>query len=107
MAVKLLNKVTALGISPTWDVRMKPRHHTVEIEVTGAPTAVTLSLEGSLTKNGFESLADHILTAEELTAGRAMFHVADKTVRAVRLNLLLLTGGTAPTITAHYEGHNA
>lgn len=107
MAVKLLNAVTAQGASPTWDVRMKPRHHTVEIEITGAPTAVTVSLEGSLSKNGFESLADHIFSAEELTNQRAMFHVVDKTVRAVRLNLLLLTGGTAPTVTAFYEGNNA
>lgn len=107
MAVKLLNAVGGLGASPVWDVRMKPRHHTVEIEITGSPTAVTVALEGTLTKNGFYSLADHVVSAEELTAGRAMFHVVDKTVRAVRLNVILLTGGTVPTITAYYEGHNA
>jgi len=105
MSAKLFNKVTGLGVSPVWNVRMKPQRHTVELEFTGAPSAVTLSLEGSLTKNGFTSLADHVLSAEELTAGRAMFHIDVKVVRAVRLNLSVFTGGT--DLTANYEGHEA
>ncbi len=107
MAVKLLDAVDVLGVSPVWNVRMKPEHHTVEIEFTGSPSAVTLSLEGSLRKEGFVSLADHVLSVEELAAGRALFHVQFKTVRAVRLNLSVFTGGTNPELTATYEGINA
>lgn len=107
MAVKLLNAATATGASTTHVVRMKPRNHTVQFTITGAPTAVTMDLEGSLDDTTWISLASHIMTAAELTATAAMFHVVDKPVRYVRLNLTTLTAGTAPTVTALYEGENA
>lgn len=107
MAVKLLNAVAATGAGTTHAVRMKPRNHTVQFTITGAPTAVTLDLEGSLDDSTWISLASHIMTAAELIATAAMFHVVDKPVRYVRLNLTTLTAGTTPTVTALYEGENA
>jgi len=107
MAVKLLDAVTATGAGTTWPVRMKPRNHTVQVTITGVPTAVTIDLEGSLDDTTWVSLASHIMSAGELTATAAMFHVVDKPVRYVRLNLILLTAGTAPTVTALYEGEIA
>lgn len=107
MAVKLLDAVTATGASLTWAVRMKPRNHTVQVTITGAPTAVTVDLEGSLDNVSWSSLASHIMSAGELSAGLAMFHVVDKPVRYVRNNLTLLTAGTSPTVTAIYEGETA
>jgi len=107
MAVKLLNAATATGASLTWAVRMKPRNHTVQFTITGAPTAVTVDLEGSLDDITWTSLASHVTSAGELAAAAAMFHVVDKPVRYTRINLTTLTGGTAPTITALYEGETA
>lgn len=107
MAVKLLAAALATGASGTWPVRMKPRNHTVQITITGAPTAVTVGLEGSLDNTTWVSLASHIMTAAELTATKAMFHVIDKPVRYVRINLETLTAGTSPSVTALYEGETA
>lgn len=107
MAVKLANAATAIGVSSSWAVRMKPRNHSVQIVITGAPTAVTVDLEGSLDGSSWASLASHVLSAGELTAALALFHVVDKPVRFVRANLLTLTGGTAPTVTVLYEGETA
>jgi len=107
MAVKLLDAATATGASPTWAVRMKPRNHTVQFTITGAPTAVTVDLEGSLDDSTWVSLASHVMSAAELTATKGMFHIFDKTVRYVRTNLTTLTGGTAPTVTTLYEGEKA
>lgn len=104
MAVKLLDAATATGASATWAVRMKPRNHTVQITITGAPTAVTVDLEGSLDNTTWVSLASHIMSAAELTATEAMFHVYDKTVRYARVNLVTLTAGTNPTVTVKYTG---
>ena len=66
MAVKLLNAATATGASATWPVRMKPRNHSVQITITGAPTAVTVDLEGSLDDVTWISLASHIMSATEI-----------------------------------------
>lgn len=107
MAVKLLNAATATGASTTWAVRMKPRNHSVQITITGAPTAVTVDLEGSLDDVTWVSLASHVMSAGELTAAAALFHVVDKPVRYVRTNVTTLTGGTAPTVTTLYEGETA
>jgi hypothetical protein len=107
MAVKLLDAATAIGASPTWAVRMKPRNHTVQVTITGAPTAVTVDLEGSLDNVTWSSMASHVLTAGELTATAALFHIVDKPVRYVRTNVTVLTGGTAPTVTTLYGGENA
>lgn len=107
MAVKLLNAATATGASATWPVRMKPRNHTIHFSITGAPTAVTVDLEGSLDDSNWVSLASYVMSAAELTATTAMFHVVDKPVRYVRTNLILLTGGSSPTVTTLYEGETA
>ena len=41
---------------------------------------------------GFEDFASHTFTAGEITAQQAVFHVANKTARAVRVYLSTLTG---------------
>jgi len=107
MAIKFLNGATAIGASTSHSVRMKSRNHTVQVTITGAPTAVTVDLEGSLDNTTFNSLADYVLTAADLTAAAAMFHVVDKPVRYVRVNVTNLVGGTAPTVTVLYEGETA
>jgi len=107
MAAKLANAATATGVSTSWAVRMKTRNHSVQITITGSPTEVTIDLEGSLDGNTWLSLASHVMSADELTAAAAMFHVVDKSVRYVRTNLKTLTGGTAPTVTLIYEGETA
>lgn len=107
MAIKLLDGATATGASSSHAVRMKPRNHTVQFEITGTPTSVTIDLEGSLNDGVFVSLSSYVLTAGDLTAAAGMFHVVDKPVRYIKLNVTGLTGGTAPTITAWYEGETS
>ena len=108
MAIKLLGAVTGTGasVSKTFDIPIK--NHTVQITVTGSPTAVTVDLEGSLDDpdDGFTffQIATHPFSGPDITAQNAMFHVTDKAVTTIRVNLTVLTGGTAPTVTALYEG---
>lgn len=103
MAYQLLTAATATGASSTQIVRRIVRDHTVQATITGSPTAVTVDLEGSLDGNTFFTLATHPFTAGELTAEGAMFHVTDKAVGRVRINLITLTGGSSPTVTTLYE----
>jgi len=105
MAVLLLNAATATGAGSVHTVRTRPAKHTVQCTMGGdvVATAVTVDLEGSLDNSSWFSLASHAFTAAEITATSAMFHIVDKSVRYIRLNLTTLTGGTNPTVTGKYE----
>ncbi|WP_373088685.1 hypothetical protein [Zhongshania sp.] len=106
MAWKMLDAVSATGASEPVTLRMIPDEHTVHATWTGAPTAVTIKLQGSLLnpeEGEWEDLAEHSATAEEISNQSAMFHVVDKPVRYVRVDLDTLTGGTSPTVTTLYE----
>lgn len=106
MAFRLLDEVTATGASVPITLRRGVDNHTVHATWTGAPTALTLNLEGSLLnpeEDEWEVLATQEADADQISAQSMMFHVTNKSVRYVRLNLDTLTGGTSPTVTALYE----
>ena len=104
MAFKFLDAATATGASASATVRKIMKDHTVQTTITGAPSAVTMDLEGSLDGTNWFQLATSPFDAADLTATQAMFHVDEKSVRFIRVNLTVLTGGTAPTVTTLYEG---
>lgn len=105
-AITFLDAATSTGASNIKRLAFLVSHHTVQVTITGAPTAVTVDLEGSIDGVTFFSLATHAFTAGELTATKAMFHVIDKPVSYVRSNLTVLTAGTSPTVTVKYEGES-
>lgn len=90
-----LNAVTATGAGTVVDLGVVRSVHTMQTTVTGAPSAVTVNLEGSLSAGGPWA----VLVASTSTAGDVQT-VSGKAVRYVRANLVTLTGGTSPTVTA-------
>ena len=72
--------------------------HSVQVNVTGAPTAVTVALEGSLDGVTWFQFAEHVLTSGEIADQAAMFHVINKPSPRLRPNLTALAGGTEPTV---------
>lgn len=103
-ALTFLDAATATGESSIKALPFLVSAHSVQATITGAPTAVTVDLEGSLDGETFFVLATHPFTAGELTAAAALFHVIERPVNFVRVNLLTLTAGTAPTVTVKYDG---
>lgn len=103
MAMKLLAAATATGAGLSVNLRKVVLEHTVQVIITGAPTAVTVALEASL-DNGvtWNSIGTQAFAAGDLTAGSLMYHVTGKAAELVRMNTTVLTGGTAPTVTAFY-----
>ena len=73
--------------------------HTVQVQVTGSPSAATLKLEGSTDGTNWADLSP---TLDILVI--TMFHVIDRVVQFVRVNVVTLTGGSDPTVTANYLG---
>ncbi len=108
-ANSLLTAVTATGAgagsTASSGLDKVIKDHTIQATITGAPTAVTVDLEGSLDGTTWFILDSHVFTAGELTATAAIVHILGAPVRHIRGNLTVLTGGTAPTVTMLYDGH--
>ena len=104
MAKTLLDAATTTGTSGSVKMNRKPAAHTFQVTMGGTlvATAVTVDAEGSLDDITYFQLARHVFSAGEITAEGAMFHLADMPVKYIRVNLITLTGGTAPTITAKH-----
>ncbi len=105
---KLLDAATATGAGTPIRQDSAPgkaiKDYTVEVTVTGSPSAVTVDLEGSLMGVGYAQLAQHVFDAAEITAQFAIFHVASKSIVFIRGNLITLTGGSTPTVTMRFVG---
>lgn len=92
----LLDAATAVATGATFSLSAVRRTFTLVTTVTGAPTGVSLTLEGSLDGSQW-----YVLATSTSTTGDAQFAV-DKPARYVRANLGTLTAGTAPTVTAKF-----
>jgi len=84
-----------------------PSQHNVQVTftTTGAVTALTVALEGSIDTVNFVSLVSHEFTAGELSAKTALFTVSAIGVQQVRANILVLTEtGTTAVFVYHLIG---
>lgn len=90
--------LTAAGT--TQSVWAESNYHTVQVVVSGSPSACTVRLEGSLDNNSWVDLSG----TQSCTTSPTMFHVDGKPVTYVRVNLLSFTGASSATIT--YKGTN-
>ncbi|MBL4700516.1 MAG: hypothetical protein JKX85_04585 [Phycisphaeraceae bacterium] len=105
--VTLLNAVTSTGASDVLEHSVPVRNHTLQVTITGAPSAVSVALLGSLDNSTFVLITTHAFDAGELTATKAMFFDVDKPMPYIKADLTVLTAGTAPTVTVKYVGGNS
>ena len=103
MAFKFLDASTSTGPSDSLPFRKINEVHGLQINITGAPTAVTVDIEGSLEGTIWNQVLTSPMTASELTAETSYTSIQGKPFRFIRLNLAVLTGGSTPTVTAFYE----
>ena len=95
-----LNAVTATGAGAAIDLGVTRTKFTMQTTVTGAPTAVSVTLQGSLDGVNWSTLA-----TSTSTTGDQQYAI-DRPVRFVRTNLGTLTGGTSPTVTTFIAASN-
>lgn len=89
--VTSLSAATAIGAGAAVDCE-GARAYALDVRVTGAPTSVTVALEGTIDGANWGSIGS-------VTAAGLTWYV-DKPVVRVRANLTVLSGGTAPAVTA-------
>lgn len=109
----MLDAVSAIGASASISLSAPTKDHTVEVNYTdagGAITAMTIVLQASAQNMDtpdasatWYDLQAYVLTAGDIAAKKAMFHVVNKPVERVRLNLTVATGIVAGDfVTARY-----
>lgn len=90
---------TLTGTGTTAALWVESNFHTVQVVVTGGPSACTVRLEGSLdNSNWFD------VSGTQTCTSSVMFHVDGKPLTYTRVNLLSWSGGTNAVIT--YKGQN-
>ena len=97
--ITMLDAAVATGAGGAHSQQRLISDSSYTVNITGAPSAVTVDIEGSFDGETFFQIAQHAMTAGELTATKAMFHIAGKPVMFIRVNLTTLTAGTSPTVT--------
>lgn len=102
--VTLLTAVTSTGASPVLEHSVPVKNHALQVTITGAPSAVSVALLGSLDNSTFVLITTHAFDAGELTATKAMFFDVDKPMPYIKADLTVLTGGSTPTVTVKYMG---
>ena len=76
--------------------------HSFQISTLGSPTAVTISILGTIDGLNYNCLLQHTLTAEELTNGSALIHLINKPVPLIKARIDVLSGGVSPTVSVYY-----
>lgn len=109
---KALNAVTATGAG-AWNRLGSARSlHSMQVTVTGAPSALLVDLEGTSTVdgNGDPTLPARLATwdlAGGPNASGDYVVASNAPVEFIRANVRTLTGGTSPTITAEITSKDA
>lgn len=76
--------------------------HSFQVDTVGSPTAVEISILGTIDGINYDCLLTHTLTAAELTAGSAMFHLANKPIPKIKVSIETLEGGVSPEVSVYY-----
>jgi hypothetical protein len=94
--------LVASGATSAFDVsRVSPHKHTVQWVTTGSPATCTLSLEASISGPTGPWAS---ISGDQTCTSSSMFHVVERSVDYIRINLTALTGGSSPTVTPYYMG---
>lgn len=94
-----LNAAAATGAGIANEMFGPRNIHTMQVIVTGAPSAAVVNLEGSADGGTtWGKLATFDLTAGNISGD--FVTASDASVNRIRANLSTLTGGTSPTVTA-------
>jgi len=89
----VLNAKATTGAGSTVDLAHIFDKHTWQMTLTGSPTGVDVTLQGSIDDSNWFELDRTTSTSAE------MRHVVNKPVRYVRGYVTTLSGGTSPTVT--------
>jgi hypothetical protein len=98
-AVTLANNATAVGALAGINLYTGRANHTLSTVINGAPTSVSVNLEGSIDGTHW-----YVLATSTSTTGDFQF-ATGKVFSQIRANVTALTGGAAPTVTCYYEGN--
>ena len=104
----LLDAVTSTGAESVKVVKQAYKSWGCDVEITGAPTAVTVRVEGNEGTTIFDptGMAEFTMNAGQLAAGIGTFVIVEHPVKNIRGNLITLTGGTNPTVTLSCIGRD-
>ena len=76
--------------------------HSFQVATNGSPTAVAVSILGTIDGSNFTCLLQHTFTANEIAVGTALFHLINKPVPVIKVSIDTLEGGVSPQVSVYY-----
>lgn len=108
----LLSGATATGEGTAqWVKDTTVNNWTCDVDITGTPTAVTVRIEGNMGGTAFDpiGMGTHAITfanhSTTIKAGKATFGIVYSPVKNIRANVIVLTGGSSPTVSVVCGGN--
>jgi hypothetical protein len=98
-----LGTLSATGTTIPVQLAVTAHKHTVQVVTTGSPTTCSIQLEGTLDDVTSSPTWANISGSQTCTSS-VTFHIADRPVNGVRVNLTALSGGSSPTVAIKYVG---
>ena len=90
---------TGKQITRTNDTGADTSRQQVQVDITGSPTAVIVKVNVSVKGDNFGTVATHVFTAAELSAGFAVFAIDEGVVSEwYQGEVDTLTAGSSPTV---------
>ena len=105
----LFDGITSIGPGTEKNVRQAYKSWGCDVTITGSPTAVTVRVEGNQGDAAIYDpggMAEFVMSAGQLAAGIGTFEIAEHTVKKIRGNQIVLTGGTSPSVTLSCIGRD-
>ena len=93
----ILTGATVIGAGKLFEIGGVDTH-TLHVVFTGSISALTVAIEGSINGTDVVALATHELATEEISAKSSMFHIVNKLVEYVRVNITVMTGSGSVTV---------
>jgi hypothetical protein len=97
-ALKSLSAATGTGAGAAQNWGAVRSNHALQVNLTGAPSAVNVNLEGSLDGVNWTTIGAWAIAGGQTTGQTVWF--TGKAAIFTRANLSTLTGGTTPTVSA-------
>lgn len=105
-SMKVINAATSAGLSSSYNLQFMPKNHTWATSMTGGPTALSATLQGSIDDIDWYILdtstdvAGVIYDSAGADSGKVgeMRHVVNKPVKFLRVDVATFTNGTTISV---------
>lgn len=99
-----IGTISSVTTSAIFSLNKPIPKHTVQVKTAGSPSTCNLQLEGTIDDPPLSGSTWANLSGSFDCSSSVTFHVVDRAVNGIRINVTALSGGTQPNVSIKYLG---